>query len=110
MSMGVPKATIDKFLGTATQVMDFATGNGSFLSDKSIGMTSPTIGERECYELKSSPFAVSLGQTVEEQLRPFVWIPGQKPFHVTDMAKLKILCPLRYRIYADRVEANVPNF
>ena len=56
----------------------------------------------------ASPSAVALGQTVEELDRPFIWQPGQKPYHVMDASRLKVSGPLRYRLYADRVENNVP--
>ena len=42
--------------------------------------------------------------------RPFVWIPGEKPFLVTRADLLRIICPIKYRYYADRVEAMCPVF
>ena len=33
-----------------------------------------------------------------------------KPFHVTNQNKLKVHCPEKYRIYAKRVEDNIPIF
>ena len=39
-----------------------------------------------------------------------MWIPDSLPFHVTDASKLQIICPLKYRVYADRVEEYVPIF
>ena len=73
-------------------------------------MTSPLLNKRECYEMEASPFAVALGQTVEELGRPLIWEPGQKPYHVMDASKLKVYCPLRYRLYVDRVENFGPIF
>ena len=58
--------------------------------------------------LPDSPFAVSTGETVETKGYPFVWLPGQKPFHVLRPDLLKVKCPERYKSYAHRVEANVP--
>ena len=49
-----------------------------------------------------------MGQVVETKRRPHVWIPGQLPFYVSDESKLKIICPMRYRLYADKVEHYVP--
>ncbi len=60
--------------------------------------------------MESYPFAVSLGQTVEDFNRPFVWILGQAPFHVTDATKLKIHVLLRFRSYADGADNYVPTF
>ena len=39
-----------------------------------------------------------------------VWIPGQKPFHVTDPSRLQVTCPLKYRLYADHMEGQCPIF
>ena len=60
--------------------------------------------------LKDSPAAMSTGQVVNQQRRPHVWLPGSLPFYVTDPSRLKVICPLRYRLYADRIEENVPIF
>jgi hypothetical protein len=39
-----------------------------------------------------------------------VWVDGGLPFHVTDASKLQVICPLKYRMYADRIQENVPIF
>ena len=70
-------------------------------------MTS-NLGTTEPCESKDRPCAVTMGETVLKRRRPFIWIPDSKPFHVTNAKALRISCPLRYRDYADRVEANVP--
>ena len=77
---------------------------------KSMGMTSSLMGHRECYNPKDSPFAVSMGETVEHRGMPFIWLPGQMPFHVTDASKLLVKCPMKYRKMADRLMHNVPMF
>ena len=74
--------------------MNFSTGGGNPLASHTIGMTSPLLNKRECYEMEASPFAVALGQTVEELGRPFIWEPGQQPYHVMDSSKLKGVLPL----------------
>ena len=51
-----------------------------------------------------------MGEVVEKHRRPFVWIPGQLPFFVSDVSRLQLSCPLKYRVLADRVESNVPVF
>ena len=87
---GLPEIVLSKCLGKASQTINFVTGRGNHIADKTIGMTSPLLEIRECYEMSESPFAVSLGQTVEEGNKPFIWQPGQKPYHVTNASKLKI--------------------
>ena len=52
--------------------------------------------------------AVSMGDTVINRNMPFVWEGGKLPWHCTNRSKLRITCPEKFRIYADRVEQNVP--
>ena len=72
-------------------------------------MSSPILGQTETYVLPKAPLAMSMGQIVEAG-RPMIWLTGQLPFHVSDMSKLQVICPLKYRMYADRIEENVPMF
>ena len=51
-----------------------------------------------------------MGAIVEEHRRPFLWIPGQLPFFVTDPSRLSIQCATKFRLYADRLDSNVPIF
>ena len=107
---GVPMTLVNKCLATPSQTLSFNTGGGTRGAQKSMGMTSSLMGHRECYNLKDSPFAVSMGETVEHRGMPFIWLPGQMPFHVTDASKLSVKCPMKYRKMADRVMHNVPMF
>ena len=109
IAQGFPKSVIDANVGTASQNMQFECGGGDINSSKSIGLTGPNIGQTEGYVLDKAPFAASMGEIVASG-RPLIWITGQKPFHVNDQSKLKIICPLKNRQYADRVEENVPIF
>ena len=71
-------------------------------------MTSCGLGTCETYLLPDSPFAKSIGLSVELSKMQFVWIPGQLPYHVTDAKKLNFSCPLQFRAYAHRVDDYVP--
>ena len=71
-------------------------------------MLSPTIGLTEAFRLPKGPFAISLGQTVTQLSKPFIWLCGDLPYHVTDPSKVQVYCPMKYRDYAHRVEENVP--
>ena len=106
---GVPKSIIHQFTQDATTPINFFTGGGERLADKSVGLTSGVMGRVEGYLLEDSPFAVSMGQVVQMG-RPFVWLPGELPFHVTDTKHLKLSCPRQFRLYADRLDENVPIF
>ena len=52
--------------------------------------------------------AVSMGDTVINRDMPFIWEGGKLPWHCTNHSKLKITCPEKFRIYANRVDQNVP--
>ena len=67
-------------------------------------MSSPIFGKVETYILNDAPFAISLGEVVTNKNRPFVWLPNGLPFHVTDASELTATRPLKYRLYADRIE------
>ena len=53
---------------------------------------------------------MSMGELVNVCRRPMVWIPGQTPFHVTGPSRLQVMCPLKYRLYADHMEGQCPVF
>ena len=53
---------------------------------------------------------MSMGEIVKRLQMPFIWIPGQMPYHVTNKDKLQVTCPLKYKFYAHKVEANCPVF
>jgi len=89
--------------------MIFECGGGDVPSDKSLSMSSHVLGQTETFILPKAPLAMCMGKIVEGG-KPYIWIPGSLPFHVTDLSKLKIICPLKFRLYANRVEENVPIF
>ena len=78
-------------------------------SSSSLKYTAPLAGRGEAYVLDDAPVAFSMGQIVNSGY-PLIWMPGEKPFHVTNSKKLKVICPMRFRFYADHVNENVPFF
>ena len=106
---GFSKKSIDEVAGPPSKSENFITGNGLVAGQESIGVNSKVFGKTECYLLPDCDlFLSSIGQTVNEPRRPFIWIPGEKPFIITDASKLKFTCPHKYRIYASYVDGNVP--
>ena len=59
-------------------------------------MSSQVLGRTEAYVLPKSPIAMSMGDIVEgnsnREGKPYIWITGHLPFHVTDPSKLKVIC------------------
>ena len=53
---------------------------------------------------------MSLGEIAQKGRKPFVWIPRQLPFHVIDPSRLQLACPIKRRVYAERVEYSCPIF
>ena len=105
---GIPKAQIEKFKVKLEKGKTMVTGNGEVPCTHAIPISGPLIGRMMVYLLKDAPFCISMGQTVQDGRRPFIWIPGQLPFHVTDPSKLEVLCPMKYRMYADHMDRNNP--
>ena len=93
---GVPASAIDPFITTASQPISFDTGGGERSSNKSIALTGGLLHNVESYMLEDSPIAISMGQLVESAKLPFIWVPGDKPYHCTDASKLRVSCPMRY--------------
>ena len=107
---GIPKTAINENVEKASTPMIFECGGGDVPSDNSLSITSPILGKTEAYLLPGkSPIAMSMGEIVQKG-RPLVWETDKLPFHATDASKLQISCPLKYRLYADRIEENVPIF
>ena len=110
VALGWPASVIREAAGPASHKVTFQTGNGDVPCNRSIGISSPSIGHSELYLLDKSPVAFSLGKKVVDINRPFVWWHPDLPWHCTDPSKLRISCPMRYRHYAHRVRQNVPIF
>ena len=58
----------------------FETGNGTYVSDPFIEMPGSTFGKASFQVMDDCPLVRSLGRIVEEEKRPFIWIPGSPPF------------------------------
>ena len=72
-------------------------------------MTSDQWGAANHHMLPKCPIVRSVGLDVQNG-KAFVWLPGMKPFFVADPDELVLQCPESYRMYADRVDQNVPIF
>ena len=101
IAQGWPKKLVEGACGKASHKLTFDTGGGSKECDLSIGIQSASIGRSEMYLLDDSPVAVSVGQKCVNQSLPFVWKHPELPFHVSDASKLRVICPMKYRVYAD---------
>ena len=51
-------------------------------SSQAFPLSGKRTGRSWCYELEDSPFVMAMGQLVNDQQLPFVWLPGELPFHV----------------------------
>ena len=108
---GIPNRFLDNIKQPASQCVQFDTGGGLKTCDTSIGIGSLLLGKSsELYCLSDCPTAMCQGMIVNTRRMPYIWQPGCLPWHCTDISKLKIFCPEKFRFYADRVEDNVPIF
>ena len=106
---GIPQSFITSIRMKSSQPMLFECGGGDVPVDDSITVRGDLLGTTEGYLLKEGPIAVSQGDIVGRGY-PYVWTTGSLPWHCTDPSKLTIVCPLKYRRYADKVVENVPYF
>ena len=108
--IGINPTLWKEFLTQSRNPMLFETGNGQIKAGLSLAITSQLLGRTEGYHLDDAPLCMPMGEIVQRQKMAFIWIPGLLPFHVTNLKKLKITVPQKFRKYALRVEGNVPIF
>ena len=94
----------------STKSLHFETGNGVTSSGTFLTTTSDAFGSVESYVLQSCPVVRSLGQLVELQRKPFVWLPGSMPFFGTDTDCVQFTWDSDRVIYAHKVDDFVPVF
>ena len=105
---GIPSGLIKDNTTVTEFPIDFATGGGSRRGDQTIGYEGDVFGHTNAYLLpKGCPLVRSLGEIVNQQDRPFVWLPGELPFFVTKSHFLQVSCAEGDR---SRIEENVPIF
>ena len=94
-----------------SELVTFETCNGNVMIDEAIVLRSPLVGPyKQAYLLEDSPLALSLGESVTQDGRGFIWLPGTLPYIITDASHVRVACPAKFRIYADRIEENIPIF
>ena len=91
--------------------MSFYTGGGDN-KKASLALThsSDTWGVCEQHLLDNCPDVRSSGLLVESLQRPRIHWPGQLPYYIRDISQAQVVCTEDNKIYADRVEENVPIF
>eukprot|EP00435_Cladocopium_sp_Y103_P049186 s601_g14.t1 len=121
-NIGGVKGIDPDVIGLSNNPVTFATGGGSRSGSDSCRVVGELTGSNECYLLKDSPWALSIGDQVR-QGKAFIWLPSSskdiaedctlpKPFLVkpSDVPKLTVSCPENARCYASEVRENVPLF
>ena len=106
---GMPDVFKD-YITEAPEKVQFATGGGIRPSAKAVKLQGNLSGTNTFYALKECPHALSVGIQVNEHRRPFIWLPDQLPYLVkADRVKDMVHhVPDSAKIFADRVEENVP--
>ena len=90
-------------IGLSNNRVTFATGGGSRAGSDSCQVVGELTGSNECYWLKDSPWALSIGDQVR-QGKAFIELPPSSE----DIAKNTALpkCPEHARCYASEVREN----
>ena len=78
IDQGIPTTAFNQSLRSDDKVV-FSTGNGKVTSSQTLGFKGETFGSWRSYVLDSCPSVRSMGEMVEVQGLPFIWIPGQLP-------------------------------
>ena len=99
----LPEETHEMF-SKAPEKLTFSTGGGTRSGTQAVRLKGDCSGENVFYSLKECPPALSIGIQVNEHKHPWVWFPV-KADRVQDVT---FFCPESAKIYADRVEENVP--
>ena len=91
--------------------MSFYTGGGDGKKARlALNFSSELWGECEQHLLEDCPDVRSSHLLVEGLQRPRIHWPGELPYYIKDLTKAKVICPESNRIYADRIDENVPIF
>ena len=101
-------------VSASDQPVTFATGGGDRPATDSVRVQGSIMNNDEVYLLEGSPWAMSVGDLVNNKGKAFLWVPDgtgkAKPFLVEDLKSLKLTCPKDKRRYADELHENVPIF
>ena len=108
---GIDADIIKEAAHEPSQALSFYTGGGDNKS-AALALTSysDTWGVCEQHLLADCPDVRSSGLLVEDLQRPRIHWPGELPYYIRDMSKAKVICEESNKIYADRVDENVPVF
>ena len=98
------------YFSEAPEKLRFSTGGGPRSGTKAVRIKGEASGDNVFYSLKDCPPALSVGIQVNEHKKPWVWFPDQLPFFIKAdrVQDVTFFCPESAKIYADRVDQNVP--
>ena len=109
LEQGFTKSMIDQY-STAVNPTKFETGNGTFVSDSCISLDGSSFGKASYHVMNDCPLVRALGKIVQDDGKPFVWIPGELPFFGKSKDVVQVAADESQIIQADRVEDGVPIF
>ena len=106
---GIVESVVNQYVSHVQQ-LQFETGNGITSSSSLLTTTSDAFGPVESYVLQQCPVVRSVGQLAELQQKPFVWLPGHKPFFGCSPESVQVTWARGEVIEACRVDDFVPVF
>ena len=109
LEQGIPKDLVESCTQSAKPIK-FETGNGTYVSDSCIEIPGSTFGNASFQVMDDCPLVRSLGKIVEEEGRPFVWIPGTRPYFGFNVDAVQVTADASSIVSATRVEDGVPIF
>ena len=89
LAQGIPKHIIDQYVKKSAYPCNFDTGGGVQPADETINVSAAGY-DSTTYMLKRCPWVFAQAKRTELQCMPYIHLPGQLPFFVTDQSKLKV--------------------
>ena len=109
-SQGIPSSMYNSCIGTSSDPIAFATGGGTKYGNDTLNLHMNGWGVANCYMLEDCPIVRSVGLDVESDGKAFIWLPGQLPYFAKNASDIKVVCSEENKLYAHRIEENVPIF
>ena len=102
LEQGIPRDLVESCTQSAKPIK-FETGNGTLVSDSCVEMPGSTFGSASFQVMDDCPLARSLGRIVEEERRPFVWLPGSHPYFGLNVDAVQVRLLMLPPLLAQRV-------
>mgnify|MGYP003317440219 CR=1 FL=1 len=110
IEQGVPASLIKDVTGKLGKKLEFGIAHGDVTQNQGVLISCAPFGTLEAYMLKNAPIAAPQALTTDYYGKPYIHLPNELPFYVTEANRVRVICPEKFRYVADRIEDNCPMF